>query len=454
MGYLHLYYANYMGDMQTPMDILNSKKNQILINAQDRIRQALPKAQKAASNYKEDIENLYGLSPEDFIIQGMNNSDMNSLLNAYDAAAKGISYSIEHINTEDIITIAGIKEQINNLLEITDQILLAGLKTKGLANGAINKAGSYAQNILELMNSLPNLSNISNKDAKKIADSGKRIFASLSGSLLEIAIVVGYMSATEKGLNSVMLATGGLGSSVCKVINDPKMQQTIEDINNEISNVESIADLVTVSKSHVRGTVDTATFQAKNYSNIGNITVSSYKTYEDLLIGSYFNDWDFLVNTAGAFGYNHTQNFGMRPKVMIPYWRQGDIDQVWAGVREQMNLLGAADAIAHAFDGLGLTESIDYYIIRDRNTGFIKLVSVYDILEQWKEKFSTWNKTYELTRISESGAASREQFWKYNKDAFSYTKNSQERSNEAYPLIKNAILNKKVSVSLNFKLFN
>ena len=279
-----------MGDMQTPMDILNSKKNQILINAQDRIRQALPKAQKAASNYKEDIENLYGLSPEDFIIQGMNNSDMNSLLNAYDAAAKGISYSIEHINTEDIITIAGIKEQINNLLEITDQILLAGLKTKGLANGAINKAGSYAQNILELMNSLPNLSNISNKDAKKIADSGKRIFASLSGSLLEIAIVVGYMSATEKGLNSVMLATGGLGSSVCKVINDPKMQQTIEDINNEISNVESIADLVTVSKSHVRGTVDTATFQAKNYSNIGNITVSSYKTYEDLLIGSYFND--------------------------------------------------------------------------------------------------------------------------------------------------------------------
>ena len=47
-----------------------------------------------------------------------------------------------------------------------------------------------------------------------------------------------------------------------------------------------------------------------------------------------------------------------------------------------MNLLGAADAIAHAFDGLGLTESIDYYIIRDRNTGFIKLVSVYDILEQ------------------------------------------------------------------------
>ena len=47
-----------------------------------------------------------------------------------------------------------------------------------------------------------------------------------------------------------------------------------------------------------------------------------------------------------------------------------------------MNLLGAADAISHAFDGLGLTKNIDYYIIRDKSDGSIKLVSAYDILEQ------------------------------------------------------------------------
>ena len=174
-----------MRNMQTPVDILNSKKDQILIAAQNRIKKALPKAKKAASNFKKDIEDLYGLSPEDFIIKGINDSNMNSLLNNFDDTVNAMLYNIEHINidTKEIIKIADIKKQMDNLLEIIDQILIAGLNTKGLADGAINKAETYANKILELNNSLPNLSNISNQDAKKIADSGKRVFASLSGSL-------------------------------------------------------------------------------------------------------------------------------------------------------------------------------------------------------------------------------------------------------------------------------
>ena len=51
-----------------------------------------------------------------------------------------------------------------------------------------------------------------------------------------------------------------------------------------------------------------------------------------------------------------------------------------------MNLLGTADAISHVFDKIGLTTSIDYYIIRERGSGNIKLVTVYDILKQQQEK--------------------------------------------------------------------
>jgi len=468
--YLYLFYGNYLDvEKINPYSIINSAKADIKRVGADRLTRTRGALRSQKAGFEQDIKKLYGYKPEDFKM-ALNNTPIMQVLDDYDAAQKMLEEALNELHDLEIA-----KNEMNRLLADIDIILVQGAALGGLAAGSIEKAVSYAKKIEALMNSINNGS-AGDKDNDDITAAGTVALNSLSGSLFEIALPIAWLSATGQVLDkatSVMMAVGHVSSNnvTAKSLPDHQMEAARQKIEQTFASLgsDSKADNVMISRNSATGTIDITSFQAKNYKDISSIGITSEKTYKQLNIGGYF-DWKFLVNTAGGLADTHLQQAFVsfsRFRDITTRVNAWQIDNVWANIKRQMQVLCAADTIA-AKGASELGRGLDYYVIRNRYEGDVQIISVDEI---FTKLISAYNSGTEFNSmgIKNSWISARENsndkgsrmrnYGEINAKSFVSPpyypdwESSKQRSSSAYDKVYTAVCDTKVSISLNFKDF-
>ena len=465
MGYLHLYYDDYVNDASTPYAIILDAKQSIKRIGLQRLKQRKSNAQKVSNEYEQQMREMYDIKSKDFSEVNPDRwEEVNSLLTSYDAAILIITENIKR--GEDIVY---TQAQIDNCLVTIDKILSLGASMKGLTAQAIVTANQQKE-LLEQFGANIGVNGVGAGDAKKsILNTLRGIQSALAGALLEIARGYAYIGAEKEVLekaSDILLNIGGNGNVRVTVKQDPMMQFAINKINAQLKinkNIQSKADYIQITKDKISGQLSWTGFQDKNYSDISSVHVGNYSLGRVGITEVY--DPEFLVNTAGGLGWNHHQRkikklVQTHGKQFIGF-QQNHIDSLWANIKRTANLLGVADAVSGWIDA-NLTNHVDYYVIRNRFTdsGEVKLISVSEIFNKIISDFEQGENSSLGISLNDSysnDAGTRSKYWHFNVDNYVQSRNPEEakweRSNVAYPLILDAILQTKISISLNFSVY-
>lgn len=473
--YLYLFYGNYLEkESINPYAVINNAKEEVKRVGLNRLVKTRTALRKQKTGFEEGLLDLYGLTPEEFGIKIAEAPIMTSL-NDFDQAQNLLERSLGE-TTDTLVASTAIARIINDL----DIILTEGAKLGGLTAGSIQQAKSYYHQIEKLQTAIQNGTAGNKSDKKSIANAGTQAISSLSGSLLEIASAIGWLWVTKQVLDkseSVMLSVGktAAGNVLTRILPDPQMEAARQRIEQSIASVpEGKGDNFVITKNKIKGTVETASFQAKNFRDIRRISVTSEKTYGQLNVGSYFT-WKFLVNTAGGLADTHVQeNVGFsRFRAKENLMRAWQIDDIWSNIKRQIQVLCAADVIAaRGAAGLGAA-GLDYYIVRDKSGFFkdvpsnkagIKIISIADIFTKMIEEYrkegdlhamGVKNALIEAHGSDITKGARMKNYGEKNSAAFVSPpyypdwESAKTRSSSAYESIYQAVYNTKVSISLN-----
>lgn len=476
MAYFYLYYGDYVADN-------GANPEQIIENAKDRIqKRALEQIKirgEQSQVVEQEFEKLYGIQPEDFAPDGglkLNdvvnmdrwravNADMTSFDASINAAVAMLKEGIEKWNTRsDVLRKA--QDAINNI----DAVLRKGAETQGLTDGAMAEARKWKKN---LQNLKADISVSGDKDGKGLAEKLKQIAGHVSGALLEIAFPYAFLTAAEKGLSdvsSVMMNIGGHSGPRLSATykQDPKIAEDIQTLRsvmkNQNKNVQTKADSVLTIHDSVTGTTSWVGFQQKNYKDIKNIKLAEIAIRD---LTNFFEDDDFLINTAGGLGYNHRQDSVYMPPSKEPQYMQKDIDILWREVMKSFRLAAAADAIA-GFVKSNFTNQVHYYVIRNKKNAGARVVGVSSILNRiWKDFNNGQSKSMGFSaenNFENEGVlfnfslktGYREAYWKSNVENFRFGWPSREkyaRSAGAAPEIWKTIQSAKMKIALDFSAY-
>lgn len=390
-NYLYLFYGNYLEKENIdPYAIINTAKQEIKSAGMRKIKNLRGSLNTQRSDFESELQKLYGLTPQDFQTKLENNFAMKLLTN-FEEAQQQLEEGLSKAETD-----IDLGEEIAKAITALDQILKLGANLGGLTAGSIEKAKSYNDKILELEEAINNGTAGIKGEKGSVATAGINALNSVSGSLLEIAVAIGWMT--------IMMKLGKTNSSLMGAIGQNKGQnltittrpsEELEMLYRQIeqtlasASTEGKADNFVVTQNAVSGTMSWATFQTKNYRNIRDITIESVKTYAELQMGRYFG-WHFLINTAGGLGDNHLQDSkssGGDTNVTFTRFRDTDsritaatIDTHWMNIQQQAKVLAAADTIA-AQGAKELGAGLDYYIVRERFSNNIRIIPVADLLD-------------------------------------------------------------------------
>lgn len=480
VNYLYLFYGNYLEKEEIdPWAIINKAKQDIKIAGLRKLQETKRKLNSQRSSFESDLEELYKLTPKDFQT-ALESTPIMKILNNYDEAQT----ILEKALTGTVDTLKALNA-INQLILDMDIILVRGAQLGGLTIGSIEQARSYRDRIFELRQAIKWGTSGTKDQKKSIAKTGTAALNSLSGSLLEIASAIGWMEITSQLANadrSVMEAIGKRSSKNFSVttIADSNLERIRQQIEAALANLgeEGKVDNFIVNKKSVSADASWASFQTKNYKDPSNIAITSVKTYADLQIGRYFN-WKFLINTAGGLGDNHLQDsYSTRNKekkdqrhVNIKRFlperevSAAEIDTYWVNIQQQAKVLGAADAIA-ACGAKGLGAGLDYYIVRHRYDGGVRIIPTAKILENMISAYQATNGDFNALGVKNnlldrgnSKGARMNIYGDINAKAFVNPPNYADipsgwtRSMKAWTPIYNKIADTKVSISLNLSSF-
>ena len=312
--------------------------------------------------------------------------------------------------------------------------------------------------------------NVRNDNKDEILDALSDIESNVSGYALEIASIYGVVGAGQygmKNLHETMINTGSntLGKNVTKTFKeDPQIISDFQKLtealnsNSQQAKADSVINLhMSDGSGSVTGNVEWVGFQEKNYKEISSIEVLE-KTLGELGIFSYY-DQNVLVNLAGGLGNNYQNNNVMHFLVRNPDYgeTQGQLDQVWLGIRNSMKLLCAVDGIAGYLQS-NFTNQVNYYVIRRKTDAQVNVIGVSRILDKIINALNS-NESSAMGinwgEIKSGRYNNRSVYWKHNTENFqpwSLTA-AQTRSDKAYPQIVNEISQTKVRISLNFSAF-
>lgn len=467
LGYLHLFYEDYIagdGPSTDPYAIITAKKEEIKQNGLAKIK---AKAQ-GSSLIEQEFEKLYSLNDktDEFanvhVQAGL--KEANLILTDFDQAINELKKLAKEGN-------ANVGEAVvlgNQVVRAIDNILAIGAQTGGLGEGAYNQVQSFKQEMSDLMGKLHYVSyKTGGKGSRRqwLIDQLTSIQSNVSGYMLELAWVYAFIGANAKELG-LMVNIGSKTGINYKIKNDPRLNSDFERLNGALKSnlVQSKSDAVfnlnigADGNGSVSATTQWVGFQQKNVADINNIKVGSYTLGQAGILKFY--DSDFLVNIVGSLAgdkYRSTKIPVSRRANKSILSTQGEVDKIWANIKNSVKILAIADSIAGGkWDNM--TNKVNYYVVRSKTTGDIKVISVSKILRRIANGLISENGSAlgvankEITDVGKND--SRSDFFMINVNAFDpYDNTGQTRSNAAYGPILIKILNTKINISLNFKEF-
>ena len=364
-----------------------------------------------------------------------------------------------------------------------DNILIQGAKAKGLGNAAIKLVEEQRDRLSGIVRGLKYINKhegtVSYGDVKEtIKNQISGIQKNAAGYMLELAFVYAFISANEKCLGQ-MINLGGRDIKLPNKI-DPRLQEDYEKLKNAIKikqGEQTKADFVfNLHEQGVFGTTSWTGFQAKSYADISSIHVGSYTLGEILNTYNIYSD-DFLVNIAGgitdiSFGPYANIIDRIHAALNMPNKKStkgvtfrglttsdsASAAIAWGNIKTSLNLLGVVDAVAGSEIGT-MVDKVNYYVIRNKETGLAKVIGVSKILNRIKNLYFDSNKKGLGISLSAKGNKDdlyeRKNFEKINADNFDPNdETGWNRSSKSFSEIYNKILETKVHISLDFsKIF-
>ena len=474
MGYLYLFYSDYIHENPDPQTILQEVKNQIK-------RESLQKLQ-TASNYSATIEQAfeqkYNIPVDSFgaldIRPSQEFNEANIAMNNFDDVIQKL---------KQLILEGGLISDAQTLgqqaVSAIDTLLTQGALTGGLAEGAYDQLQEGLQKLKTAcqMTRYKGTGGKQWKEKDEILNLLKDVESNVSGYALELATVYGAVGSshyTLKALHETMINIGSntLGTNITKTFrNDPQVLQDLQELeaalqsNNGIqSKADSVINMhMTDGQGSVIATPTWVGFQQKNYRNISNVTITQEKTLWELGFFNYY-DGDMIVNIAGSLGNNYQKrslNIDWETrrhyKDNLVGLTQGELDKEWNEAKNSMKMLLAADAIAGKMKD-NFTNKINYYVIREKGTSKIRVIGVSRILDKIalainNDENSSLGINWGYTKGKYSH---RQKYWQHSISNFDVSNNPNSkyvRSFRAYPAVLSEIANTKIAISLNFSSF-
>lgn len=466
-GYLYLFYGDYVGENGNPYSIITGVKENIK-------REALQKFQIAynsSAEIEQAFEKKYKLKSDEFgridFLSTKTFADANASMSDFDAAISELKKLIS-----DGGTVKKMEEEGRKAVLAIDDLLMKGAQLGGLTDGAYSQLEDGLKR-LRHVRSLIRYTDSRNNQKDEILDAISDVESNVSGYMLELSSVYGSVGASQYGLeknHEVMINIGSntLGENVFKTYKeDPQILADLQKLSAALASnngVQSKADsVINMHMEDGNGSVSTDVtwvgFQEKNYRDISSIPLVKNKMLGELGIFSYY-DSDMLVNIAGSFGNNYQKN-GIFSKNMMRYSNigQGEIDKIWNEVKNSMKLLIAADAIAGEMNN-NFTNKVNYYVIRRKGDGEVRVIGVSRILDKIATAFMTGeNSSLGInwgTNITNTQYTNRSKYWSVNAENFQKKSGplaGPVRSAGAYQTIWSLIYTTKISISLNFSSF-
>ena len=464
-GYLHLFYEDYAssagGSFNSYAQIQKAKQN-----IRKKAKRELTQRAKSIQAHQQDIEELYNLKESEFAnLMTENNANWNKaqgIMSNFDSAISKLKQLIQQKST-DVDEASFLSDQI---VQSIDNILKLGQKTHGLSNAAMQQIRSFLDDYNSQV--VPHLKwgyyRVSARN-KKLLDAITSVQSNVSGYMLEIANVYAFIGANIPALQTIINIGGAKMSGDVKQILDPKLQADYQKLQAALAmnnGTQSKADnILILSMSNGNGNATMITsylgMQDKNVSDVTRVKVGAY-TLGQLGITNYYEK-NYLVNTAGGLGHNFRsakEKIGnaIRTHQSLQV-NQGTIDEIWHNIKDSMIILGAADAVAGDI-AANMTNQVDYYVIREKSTGRIRLISSGEIILNYLNRYLEKNINENIAYNSKTG--NRKEYWTINYSAYvpdsaasSRPDAAQLRSSAAYGEILNAIFNTKLTITINFK---
>ncbi len=466
-GYLYLFYGDYVGENGNPYNIITGVKENIKRKALQRFQ----KAYSSSAEIEQAFEKKYGLKSDEFgridFLSTKTFAEANTSMSNFDAAISELKRLIS-----DGGTVKDMEEEGRRAVQAIDNLLIKGAQLGGLTDGAYNQLKDGLKR-LRHVRSLIRYTDTRNNQKDEILDALSDIESNVSGYMLEFSTIYGSVGASQYGLEQnheamINIGSNTLGSKVFKTYKeDPQMLTDLQKLNAALASnngIQSKADsIINMHMENGNGSVSTDVtwvgFQEKNYRDISSIPLIKNKMLGELDIFSYYGS-DMLVNIAGSFGNNYQKN-GIFSKNMMRYSNigQGEIDKIWNEVKNSMKLLVAADAIAGEMND-NFTNKVNYYVIRRKTDGKVKVIGVSRILDKIATAFMTGeNSSLGInwgTNTANTQYTNRSKYWSVNAENFQSKSGSLAgsiRSAGAYQTIWSLIYTTKISISLNFSSF-
>lgn len=184
-NYLYLFYGNYLEKENIdPYAVINTAKQEIKSAGMRKIKDLRGSLNTQRSDFESELQELYGLTPQDFQTKLENNFAMK-LLTDFETAQQQLEKGLSKAETD-----IDLGNEIAKATTALDQILKLGASLGGLTIGSIEKAESYKDKILELKTAISNGTAGIKGEKGSIATAGINALNSVSGSLLEIAVAI------------------------------------------------------------------------------------------------------------------------------------------------------------------------------------------------------------------------------------------------------------------------
>lgn len=248
MGYLYLFYEDYIGDSSIdPYAIITSIKDDIKKNALSKIQQGAEES--LLVEYK--FEQLYALnnSKDEFanIQIQQRYQQANLVLNNFDEAIATLKQKIKEGNSEVVPAI----EIGNDIIKNIDAILDFGAKTGGLADGAIYQVEQFKkrmeQNVQTKLHYIKDAGGQLSDFKKPLIDELKAIQSNISGYMLEIAHIYAFLQGNSAFLGQMInIGSQNRDDKVITFKKDPKMEADRIELNKALkeNKVQSKVDAI------------------------------------------------------------------------------------------------------------------------------------------------------------------------------------------------------------------
>lgn len=401
--YLYLLWNDYQKNGGvSPEEALNEAKIKIMTRFSK-----LASINPVLQEEKELIKDAYSLTNKEFrdsVEQSLMDLDSNgygTILQNIDTKANNIKELLKETNSSQVYY-----DELNKIIELLDQVINIGSQGGEVTSASVKKIEGVRDKAKQLESKVATQKKKGNRLGKKtldyLADLQKDLVSNVAGYSLEIFLTLSQMTAEYYGHKYISdkLKTSVLNSGV-NIQEDPLMPDFLSRIEGEIKELngtQAKADTVRFFQADPNLgsaggylTIVAETAQAKNYTDMSKISLGGQFTEHSLsnLNSQGDNIFDFfpeeyLVNAAASLGYN--VQLGKTDSEIIKIIKehgesgatQDELVENWNNIIKNVSVLSAIDAIV----GKDILSSAQYYVIRNKIGGQVKVISSADIISK------------------------------------------------------------------------